>query len=106
QLTAELVRIRDSSQFNGISLFNSASAVTVTVQVGANGNVDAANNTNRGGISITALSFSSVSMDVSTIDTALTNVSNIRANLGAMQNRLEHTIANLGVTQENLSASE
>ena len=45
-------------------------------------------------------------MDVSTIDTALTSVSNVRANLGALQNRLEHTIANLGVYQENLSASE
>ena len=30
----------------------------------------------------------------------------MRANLGAMQNRLEHTIANLGVSQENLQASE
>jgi flagellin len=78
----------------------------VTIQVGANGNVDAANNTNRVGININALSFANVSMDVSTIDTALTAVSNVRANLGAMQNRLEHTIANLGVSQENLQASE
>ena len=45
-------------------------------------------------------------MDVTTIDTALTSVSNARASLGAVQNRLEHTIANLGVYQENLSASE
>ena len=106
QLTAELERIRDNSKFNGIALFNASTAVTVTIQVGASGNVDAANNTNRVGISIGALSFSAVSMDVSTIDTALTNVSNVRANLGALQNRLEHTIANLGVTQENLQASE
>jgi flagellin len=33
-------------------------------------------------------------------------VSTQRASLGATQNRLEHTIANLSVTQENLSASE
>ena len=45
-------------------------------------------------------------MDVTTIDTALTSVSNVRAALGALQNRLEHTIANLGVYQENLKASE
>ena len=45
QLTAELVRIRDSSKFNGIALFSSAAPTTVTIQVGANGNVDAANNT-------------------------------------------------------------
>jgi flagellin len=106
QLTAELVRIRDSSKFNGIALFSSSAAVTITVQVGANGNVDAAGNANRVGISIGQIDFSSVSMDVTTIDTALTSVSNVRANLGALQNRLEHTIANLGVSQENLSASE
>src|SRR6188472_3882398 len=40
QLTAELVRIRDSSKFNGIALFSSSGQTTVTIQVGANGNVD------------------------------------------------------------------
>ena len=34
QLTAELVRIRDSSKFNGIALFSSSAATTVTIQVG------------------------------------------------------------------------
>jgi flagellin len=37
---------------------------------------------------------------------ALNDVSGIRSTLGANQNRLEHTIANLGVAQENLTASE
>ncbi len=40
------------------------------------------------------------------IDQATTDVSNVRATLGAAQNRLEHTISNLGVAQENLTASE
>ena len=40
------------------------------------------------------------------IDAAVTDVSNVRSTLGAAQNRLEHTIANLGVAQENLTASE
>jgi flagellin len=106
QLTAELVRIRDSSKFNGIALFSSSAATNITLQVGANGNVDAAGNANRVGVSIGTLDFTSVSMDVTTIDTALTSVSNVRAALGALQNRLEHTIANLGVYQENLQASE
>ena len=43
---------------------------------------------------------------ITRLDTAITTVSTQRANLGAYQNRLEHTIANLSVTQENLSASE
>jgi flagellin len=45
-------------------------------------------------------------MDSNDIDTAVAKVSLTRGNLGAMQNRLEHTIKNLGVTRENLAASE
>ena len=40
------------------------------------------------------------------VDQAVTDVSNVRSTLGAAQNRLEHTISNLGVAQENLTASE
>ncbi len=36
----------------------------------------------------------------------INNVSDLRANFGAVQNRLEHTYNNLSVYQENLSASE
>jgi flagellin len=107
QLTAELVRVRDSSMFNGISLFGSSGAgTTVTIQVGANQNLDSASNTNRIGVTLTALSFSTISMDVSQIDTAITSVSSVRSDLGAVQNRLEHAVANLGVSQENMSAAE
>ncbi len=40
------------------------------------------------------------------IDDAINDVSAERSKLGAIQNRLEHTISNLGVTMENLAASE
>ena len=106
QLTAELVRIRDSSTFNGIALFGASTPTIVTLQVGANGNIDAANNTNRIGVTLVALNFTTVSMDVSQIDTAISSVSQARSDLGAVQNRLEHAVANLGVYEENLSASE
>ena len=43
---------------------------------------------------------------VDVINAAINQVSNTRANLGALQNRLEHTINNLGVTKENLTAAE
>jgi flagellin len=43
---------------------------------------------------------------ITKIDGAIGAVNTQRANLGAYQNRLEHTIANLGVAQENLTASE
>jgi flagellin len=43
---------------------------------------------------------------ITNIDNAIDFVNTKRANLGAYQNRLEHTISNLGVASENLSASE
>lgn len=40
------------------------------------------------------------------VDTAISDISNVRSGLGAVQNRLEHTIANLSVASENLTAAE
>jgi flagellin len=63
-----------------------------------------------------ALGITSTSLDVTTqnaaertimvIDGAIHKVSSQRAALGAVQNRLEHTISNLGVAEENLTAAE
>jgi flagellin len=43
---------------------------------------------------------------ITTINNALEKVSEQRSALGAVQNRLEHTINNLGATEENLTAAE
>ena len=43
---------------------------------------------------------------ITTINDALETVSAERSKLGAMQNRLEHTIANLGTSAENIQAAE
>lgn len=43
---------------------------------------------------------------IETVQNAMQKVSSQRSNLGAMQNRLEHTINNLGAASENLSAAE
>ncbi|HMA60838.1 MAG TPA: flagellin [Halanaerobiales bacterium] len=43
---------------------------------------------------------------ITTIDKALENVSGERSKLGALQNRLDHTINNLNTAQENLTAAE
>jgi flagellin len=40
------------------------------------------------------------------IDSAITSVSQVRSSLGAVQNRFDHTINNLNVAVENLTASE
>lgn len=39
------------------------------------------------------------------VDNAITTISNVRSKLGAYQNRLEHTIANLDSASENMTAS-
>ncbi|MBI2885976.1 MAG: flagellin [Chloroflexi bacterium] len=43
---------------------------------------------------------------ISAVDTAIDYVNSKRGSLGASQNRLEHTIANLAVTADNLAASQ
>jgi flagellin len=49
---------------------------------------------------------SGASAAITSIDSAIQTVSTTRANLGAVQNRFEHTVNNLNVAVENLSASE
>jgi flagellin len=43
---------------------------------------------------------------INTVDTAIKDMSTVRANLGALQNRFEHTINSINVSVENLSASK
>lgn len=88
------------------------SDASLSLQLGAN-----ANQTTTVGISDmrkAALSLSSISIStktgaqntISVIDRSLTTVSSQRSGLGAVQNRLQYTIANVGVAAENLAASE
>jgi len=55
---------------------------------------------------ITITSDTSAQSALSNIKNAITAVSAIRGQLGAYQNRLEHTISNLGVMQENIQDAE
>ncbi|MES0856259.1 flagellin [Geobacillus sp. G4] len=57
-----------------------------------------------GGVDIT--SQATANKAVTTINRAIETVSAERAKLGAVQNRLEHTINNLGTSAENLTAAE
>ena len=111
----ELTRIADSTNFNGIKLLDGTNTELV-FQVGADG-ATIGNST----ITVTLDDVKSTIADISalkvtdnataqasvdTIDTAIKAISTTRANLGAYQNRFEHTINNLNVAVENLSASE
>lgn len=55
---------------------------------------------------ISVLSQTEAEASIEKIDYAINYVSTERSKLGAYQNRLEHTIANLGVAKENLAAAE
>jgi flagellin len=122
EIAKEVKSITDDTEFNGKSLF-SASATTFTFQVGANdgetittGSAQLTGSAGAGGLSelvnIGSAGAASAAMStggfaaLSSIDTAIANVSKIRGNLGAVQNRLEHRLANLATYQENLTASE
>jgi flagellin len=85
---------------------------SIKFQIGANQNQNtnlSVNNMSAAALGIDALDIttqSGANAAITTIDAANNAVSTERANLGAMQNRLEHTINNLGTTSENLTASE
>jgi len=56
--------------------------------------------------SLKATDQDSAERSIMIVDAAIHKVSTARASLGAVQNRLEHTISNLGVASENLTAAE
>ncbi|WP_460433119.1 flagellin N-terminal helical domain-containing protein [Angustibacter speluncae] len=75
-----------------------------TLAVTAPGTGGAAGTAVTGGVQFNSAANARLALD--TIDTQITKISTARANLGAVQNRFEHTIKNLNVAVENLSASE
>ena len=105
QLASEVAQIGEDTEFNGIKLMNEKA--TVTFQVGANdGEVISVSTISLGeAVKAAAFEFGSEE-DIKQIDEAIESVSSQRAEFGAVQNRLEHTLNNLAVYQENLSASE
>jgi flagellin len=110
QLSAEVYRIASTTTFNGISLLSGGS--TITFQVGANAgeSITMATLPIYAGsppvINPAIFAFTGSYVDISVVDSALSSVADARASLGAVQNRLEHTVANIMVYQENLQASE
>lgn len=86
----------------------------LTFQIGANGTSDQQVSLNVADMSSKGLGISGVSIAnqedatsaIATIDNAINTVSGTRADLGALQNRLEHTVNNLGTTSENLTSAE
>ncbi len=113
-LTSEIDRIASQTEFNTQAMFNKAT--TVTLQVGANcgqtikvdfgamssGALGVDGFANADSVKTNALATAAIC----TINDAITQVSTERSKLGAVQNRLEHTIANVNNASENLTAAE
>ena len=116
ELLAELDSIGTRSTFAGNSVFQDYSTTALTFHVGPNAgavnrmqissDLTLASNDVFGGDLSTIDVTTNADAAITSLDTAIGNVSTVRATLGATQNRMEHTIANLQVAQENLSASE
>ncbi|MFF5232008.1 flagellin [Dactylosporangium sp. NPDC000521] len=122
QLNEELNRIATTTSFGGQKLLDPSSSYVGTFQVGANtASADqitvslgtaafgavAVSGFDSTGLGTDSLDLvTNASAAITAIDTAIKGVSTARATLGAYQNRFEHTINNLNVAVENLSASE
>ena len=113
-LINEIDRIAQSTEFNGIRLLD-GSASTVTFQVGINTAVGI----DQLDVSLTPALVTTLGLDtvdvgsggdtsfaITQIDQAINSVSALRGRFGSLQNRLQSTIANLGVATESLSAAE
>jgi flagellin len=106
-LASEVERIGSTAQFNGIQLLNVQQ--TISFQVGAQDGEIITVSTISLGSSVPAGVYALTANgtgDISEIDVAIDAISAQRAQFGAVQNRLDHTLKNLAVYQENLQASE
>jgi flagellin len=114
-LKQEIDRISNVTQFNGTPLLNGKAGI-FEIQVGSQNNpiLDRiVYNGERSDATLDALKLGGESvatkqgaqLSLSVIDDALIRVNSIRADLGALQNRLQSTINNHSVSEENLSAA-
>ena len=109
-LKEEINRIASTTDYNGVKPLAASSAIQVQVGPTSSETLDiAAAKMDASSLSISAITVSSVSSAntaITAINKAIDKVSAHRANLGASQNRLEHTINNLKTTSENMTAAE
>ena len=112
-LQSEINRIAAVTEFNGITILQSA-GVSIQLQVG----VDAvsADRITISGVQATTSAIGVATISISTagaasaalaaLDSAITQVTTLRSTFGTVQNRLEATIRSIGVAVENTSAAE
>jgi flagellin len=113
-LTEEVTRIANQTEFNQMKLIDGSFSAGKDLQIGANSGqninfkISQMTSTALGlsGIASSVGTYGSATAAITVVQTALDSVSTQRSALGALQNRLEHTIANADNTAENLQAAE
>lgn len=111
-LKDEITRIQGSAKFNGVSVVGSDTS-SLTFQVGLNDEATDQITVAFGGVALTSLLASTVSVStmsgargsLATIDDAISAVSTSRAGFGAAMNRLEIATSNIQTMRLNLSAA-
>lgn len=115
QLKGEIDRISQSTEFNGRKLL-SGEGGELEIQIGQGNHAEtdrfkfdlSATNASADRLGVkdlTVVDKGSAQANLDKIDSAIEQLSSSRANLGAMQNRLQSVVNNLGVYDENLSAA-
>lgn len=115
QLKSEMQRISEVTQFNGRDLLNGTGGI-MDIQVGTQNDAfkdRISFNTSAANASIGALGVLTESVatklnaqtSIARVDDAIVSVNAMRANFGALQNRLGSTMTNIGISTENLSAA-
>ena len=115
QLSSEIDRISSTTQFNTMNLLDGSfkgknlqigalkgQNITVSIKAMSSSGLQLG----KAGAKLKVSSFKAAGSSMKMIQDAIDLVSTERAKLGAVQNRLEHTIANLDTTSENTSAAE
>ena len=111
QLTSEINRIQSTTQFNSMNLLD-GTFTGKNLQVGSLSGQSigiSISNMNAQSLGVSGLkvsSFGQAGAAMSKIQAAIDSVSTQRSKLGALQNRLEHTINNLDTTAENTQSAE
>ena len=115
QLGSEIDRISSTTQFNTMDLLDGSfskknlqvgSLAGQKIELSISSMSSSGLKLGKAGASLKVNSFSNAGKAMTAIQNAIDLVSTQRARLGAVQNRLEHTIANLDTSSENTSAAE
>lgn len=113
QLQSSVDQVANSTNFNGLNLLNTSTAVTLQIGAGTTAGVDTMGvsmaNVTATSLSINLLDVGSTgdaSAAIVALDTALDTVTSSRGDFGAVQNRLSSAIAAMQVRSENLSSAQ